>query len=767
MKTLTLLLSLFIFSSASFAVNSSVKKQSASYPAVSIRDIQYSPPESLAIADSLQSNIPSRWTLQLGQYVNDTVTVTAVCVVPGKVITFTQAGFTMLLSDTGAGQFQKIKERNSSKLSNYCNDAMDATPWAGVFVRASSDTTTHINDGFLNVQCGDIIRMTGVVTDFPLTSMNSATQFQPIPGIPIEIIGSQDGHQPISVTVADFYNGLFPNGTVRYSTGEQYEGVLVEMTNVKVSARVNTARGTFMFVDEAGNSMTTYDASRYFTLGHGTVPVPPDSVYLNYVWPRIQTGTVIDTIRGFITTVSGGENPRGYRLAPIYRGDIIIGYQPPLVTSHRRYPVIVPSDSTARITCIVREGENPVNAVQLFYRVNYGVFQPLSMAATSGDTLYEAVIPQQSVNSFVNYFIKVADDNDSVTILASSATDGSQLDTSKGFFFYTVLNRALTIADIQYTPFLNGRSGYIGAVIPVSGFVTADTAHLRSTPLTGGGTSTWYIQDSSTAWNGIWVVGAESLLASTKNNDNITVTGTIQEQFSVTRIGAVSNVVINSTGNPLRNPISLTTGTFGPSVGNGNPIAEPFEGGLVALDSVTVTNVFPTFADPTEYEVDDGTGPIIVRRDGKNTYSNVEADTIFGYTILRQGDKIGRLVGVMYFANNRYKIVPRTNSDFIDVMHVGVLEREQTLPEGFVLHQNYPNPFNPSSNIRFAIASSDFVSLKIFDVLGREVATLVNETLEAGTYTAKWNATGVPSGMYFYRLSSGTNTETKKMVLLK
>ncbi|MBS4028304.1 MAG: T9SS type A sorting domain-containing protein, partial [Ignavibacteriales bacterium] len=421
----------------------------------------------------------------------------------------------------------------------------------------------------------------------------------------------------------------------------------------------------------------------------------------------------------------------------------------------------------ARITCIVREGENPVNAVQLFYRVNYGVFQPLSMAATSGDTLYEAVIPQQSVNSFVNYFIKVADDNDSVTILASSATDGSQLDTSKGFFFYTVLNRALTIADIQYTPFLNGRSGYIGAVIPVSGFVTADTAHLRSTPLTGGGTSTWYIQDSSTAWNGIWVVGAESLLASTKNNDNITVTGTIQEQFSVTRIGAVSNVVINSTGNPLRNPISLTTGTFGPSVGNGNPIAEPFEGGLVALDSVTVTNVFPTFADPTEYEVDDGTGPIIVRRDGKNTYSNVEADTIFGYTILRQGDKIGRLVGVMYFANNRYKIVPRTNSDFIDVMHVGVLEREQTLPEGFVLHQNYPNPFNPSSNIRFAIASSDFVSLKIFDVLGREVATLVNETLEAGTYTAKWNATGVPSGMYFYRLSSGTNTETKKMVLLK
>lgn len=86
---------------------------------------------------------------------------------------------------------------------------------------------------------------------------------------------------------------------------------------------------------------------------------------------------------------------------------------------------------------------------------------------------------------------------------------------------------------------------------------------------------------------------------------------------------------------------------------------------------------------------------------------------------------------------------------------------------GYVLGLNYPNPFNPSTNISFSLPSKSFVSLKIFDSLGRSVATIASEELPAGNYSEQWNAANMSSGIYFYRLQAGSFTETKKLVLLK
>lgn len=88
-------------------------------------------------------------------------------------------------------------------------------------------------------------------------------------------------------------------------------------------------------------------------------------------------------------------------------------------------------------------------------------------------------------------------------------------------------------------------------------------------------------------------------------------------------------------------------------------------------------------------------------------------------------------------------------------------------PGHFELNQNYPNPFNPETNISFKIPKESFVTLKIFDALGREVSTLVNEKLSAGSYDRKWSADGFAGGVYFYRLQAGANSETKKINLLK
>ncbi len=92
---------------------------------------------------------------------------------------------------------------------------------------------------------------------------------------------------------------------------------------------------------------------------------------------------------------------------------------------------------------------------------------------------------------------------------------------------------------------------------------------------------------------------------------------------------------------------------------------------------------------------------------------------------------------------------------------------EITSPLLFKLEQNYPNPFNPTTTISFTIPSKSFVSLKIFDALGREVSTLINEELSSGTYSKQWDASGLTSGVYFYRLQAGSFTQTKKLILLR
>ena len=89
------------------------------------------------------------------------------------------------------------------------------------------------------------------------------------------------------------------------------------------------------------------------------------------------------------------------------------------------------------------------------------------------------------------------------------------------------------------------------------------------------------------------------------------------------------------------------------------------------------------------------------------------------------------------------------------------------IPSEFSLSQNYPNPFNPTTTIKYQIPELSFVTLKVYDVLGSEIATLVNEEKPIGNYEVNLEANGLPSGIYFYKLQAGDFIETKKMVLLR
>jgi hypothetical protein len=92
---------------------------------------------------------------------------------------------------------------------------------------------------------------------------------------------------------------------------------------------------------------------------------------------------------------------------------------------------------------------------------------------------------------------------------------------------------------------------------------------------------------------------------------------------------------------------------------------------------------------------------------------------------------------------------------------------EKDTPFEFYLEQNFPNPFNPSTRISFALPKTIIVELKIFNLLGQEVATLLNEEKAAGTYEVNFDASNLSSGIYLYKIQAGHFVETKKMILLK
>ncbi len=95
------------------------------------------------------------------------------------------------------------------------------------------------------------------------------------------------------------------------------------------------------------------------------------------------------------------------------------------------------------------------------------------------------------------------------------------------------------------------------------------------------------------------------------------------------------------------------------------------------------------------------------------------------------------------------------------------VEQVAGVPNGFELSQNYPNPFNPSTTISFSVAQPSAVSIRVFDLTGKHVATVANETLGAGNYTVEWNAENLPSGTYIYKLSAGEYSESRVLTLLK
>jgi hypothetical protein len=110
---------------------------------------------------------------------------------------------------------------------------------------------------------------------------------------------------------------------------------------------------------------------------------------------------------------------------------------------------------------------------------------------------------------------------------------------------------------------------------------------------------------------------------------------------------------------------------------------------------------------------------------------------------------------------------PGSTGITLNITTTSVEEPTSAIPQHFALEQNYPNPFNPTTGIRYQVAGTSTVKLAVYNILGQQVAMLVNEVKQPGVYTAQFNASHLPSGYYFYRMTAGNFTSTRSMIILK
>ena len=209
------------------------------------------------------------------------------------------------------------------------------------------------------------------------------------------------------------------------------------------------------------------------------------------------------------------------------------------------------------------------------------------------------------------------------------------------------------------------------------------------------------------------------------------------------------------------NNIAIWDGSQWTALGDGlNGIVRAI---LVSGNDIYVGGHFTTAGNVSTYSIarwDGNTWHSFGGRGINQSLNSLAIGTVYSLLDSPDGLYVG---GKFTHAGNKYSNMIALYTDFA----TSVDEENNIVPDGFQLMQNYPNPFNPSSRIRYSIPQISYVTLKVFDILGNEIATLVNEEKGPGVYSVSINAVKYASGIYFYKLQAGSFVETRKMVLLR
>jgi hypothetical protein len=586
-------------------------------------------------------------------------------------------------------------------------DGQQYDAFDGIIVIQHDTSGANILTNFDLVDTAQVWEFTGTVDSFFTTSQFALLINPPTPAIQLSTLPQRPA--PVELTISDFVDDQ-GNWDV---LSEKYEGMYVIIRNV-ISSDRNLGDGTFTINDGQGNSMLMYDQSAYYTLrphrllGGTTDYQPPID------------GSNINFIRGYIQT----HSDLGARIAPAFWPfDIEIGASAPDISEVRRDAAEIFSDQPVEITTSIIDFDGSVQQAKIFYKVDDGSPDSIAMMQDVVDTMkWSGTIPGiTSDSSLVEYYIQSIDNDGRV------ATNPSNINAPE--FFYLVLNRNVTIQDVQYNPLGTGISGYRDYQVTLSGVITAD---ITDFPGTGPfGALMVYMQNGEGPWSGIRIGTNGSLgndVIALNKGDNVTITGTITEptansNFEVTRIDNVSDIIINSTGNPLPEFHELETGQIGFN-DNGLPDKEQWESVLIRYNNLLVTdeNADGPPSNFGEMLVDDGAGDTRVElEDGSHSYHNLSDPNNRIYYV-QTGHAFDALSGMLFYSHGDYKLVPRNDDDFVGYT-TGVNDAIE-LPTEYAISQNYPNPFNPSTSIEYSLPEAGDVTLHIYNLLGQNVKTI-------------------------------------------
>ncbi|MCE1190082.1 MAG: T9SS type A sorting domain-containing protein [Ignavibacteria bacterium] len=491
---------------------------------------------------------------------------------------------------------------------------------------------------------------------------------------------------------------------------EQYEGSLIQIKNVTLL-----------------NPVATWAANTNYTLKNGT-----DTLSV-----RITTGTSLvgltaptgtfDIVGVLSQYKVGAPYSTGYQLLPRVSGDITTG------------------GTTASITVTAPNGgENlTVAATQNITWTSTGTIANVKIDYTTDNGTSWAAVVASATNNGTYAWTVPNTPSTQCKVKVSDASNSSVFDASNAVFTIATASGVLNISHVR-TNDANGVSQDTGKVVTVKGIITVGNEF----------NSPSYMQDA-TGGLAVYGRGTTAFSGQMKAGYLVQVTGKIVNYNGLTEMNPVSSFT-KLDSNQTVTPAVVTIPQVVGQAWNG---LEQYEGSLIKIKNVTLLNPVATWAANTNYTLKNGNDTLSVRI--------TTGTTLVGQTAPSAAfDIVGVLsqykVGAPY--SSGYQLMPRVAGD---VTPASSVKEEKLKDLNYSLEQNYPNPFNPTTQITYQVLYAGKVSLKVYDVLGHEVKTLVNNSQSTGRYTVEFNAAGLPSGMYIYVLRTEGYTAAKKLTLLK
>lgn len=627
----------------------------AQYPLVRVSDIQ-----TVSAADLANC-------LDAPGHVGDTVRVQGIVITPGGLAQSASGRQIWIRDIDSQGEFHSI----------------------GVRYGGGNNPTTPTD--LLNVVPGDTLEITAQVQEYNGTSATSPTNDGETQLVPltdgVRNIGDGTGPAPTANLLANI--GIL-NDAQRLNnlpTGEGWEGAFIEVQNVTVVSVNLFSSGTrvsFTVADGQGNQMEVSDR---FLAGRFSTGFVAPSVGDQFTSLK---GVIIHSKNRCAGTASAN---RGYTLNPFDATHYVRGASAPSIGGITRLPAQPCSTTPTTISATITDDGSVASAI-LFYAIGEtGPYTQSPMTVTTG-SIYSAAIPGQADGTFVRYYIRATDNLGNVTNIPNVPTASPT--------FYVSRCGGPTVRDIQYTPYADGNSGYKGTIIDgLEGVVVSSATDLGQV----------FIQDpTQTSWNGIWLFG--SATATLNRGDRVRVSGTVEENFNVTRVNVASGTVtVLSSGNPISSitldPSVLSTYDFTQN--------EKYESCLVKVqmpngtDPLFVVDSNVRAAGSTsnfgEYRLggslfDPANGVVVqVGNQNSTNFSTLNASYInaprwatnlrVAPIVVTQGQPlVTSITGVVYYGFNTLMMLPRDNPDF--ALYTGVDEVQADAEFKFLVS---PNPF--------------------------------------------------------------------------